>query len=373
MRVGYIAPLSPTGYGSAALGYIRAIHEAGVDINLSLWTEYRQKGTYEGDDEQLIRELLSRSEEMRVCDTIIHHKQPDVAKPVEDKYNICYTVFEANVIPSLWVQILNSYFQEVWVPSEFNVTSFRNSGVRIPITKIPHIVKAEPLQSAAEPIALNPQDFEGKVLFLFIGTWDQRKNPDGLLTTYYETFSAQDNTLLVCRTHLGTHGAELQADTIARIKKAVPKEQYPPVIILGENLPQQDIIWLHQQARVFTSLAYSEGWGLGHSQSLAAGVPVLSNNWGGSLEYQNEENSFLVDTIKIGPVTSSNRNTIYNPFLMSWGYPDLKHASKLLRRALEEPALCQEKGRAGQKDMKQYNSTTIGELIQGRLRDIPKT
>jgi len=288
MHVGYVAPLTATGYSQAARSYIKALHLAGYEVHVHITSEDPTQNF--GDEGNLMRGLATGAKPPEECDVVIQHREPGHVTWTPKIPNICYTVWEADLIPQRWPWILNDDAAEVWVPSDFNVQAFKKSGVTIPVIKVPHIVDPANFAGPWTTEKVVPEDFQGKRFMFYMGPWDSRKNPQDLIRAYYRAFTADDDIILVMRSYKGMHSVEPPAAAMARIKSEFSGKSLPPVAFLSVNISESDINWLHQNALLFASMSHAEGWGLGHSQSLAMGVPVLSVNWGGSLEFQNEDN-----------------------------------------------------------------------------------
>jgi len=62
--------------------------------------------------------------------------------------NIARTMFETDGLPEDWVVALNE-MDEVWVPASFNVTTFRQAGVTVPMFVVPGGVDAKTYRPAS--------------------------------------------------------------------------------------------------------------------------------------------------------------------------------------------------------------------------------
>lgn len=372
MNVGYIAPLTATGYSQAARSYIKALHLAGINVHVDITSEDPSQEF--GDEGRLMRELAARAMPLAECDVVIQHREPGHCKWIPDIPNVCYTVWEADKIPQRWTWILNDESVEVWVPSQFNVDVFKNSGIIRPVIKVPHIVDPAMFDGTVEPKQFDPRDLDGRQYLFYIGPWDSRKNPQDLLRAYYTAFSSRDKILLVMRSYGGQHAIEAPAYSINGIRSEFAYKDLPPLLFLGTNLPSSDINWLHKNAAAFVSMTHSEGWGLGHSQSLAMEVPVISPKWGGSLEFQNEANSYLVKVAGLIPAAGFPRTSMYDANTMRWSLADIKDAAKLMRVAIDDPITRAEKGLNGKKFVTDnFNYKAIGKIMVDRLRAITNT
>ena len=108
-------------------------------------------------------------------------------------YKVGFTMLETDGIPAEWVRQAN-LMDEVWCPSQFNVKTFRDSGVTRPIHAIP---------LGIDPGYFNPQIRTSRVseryTFLSVFEWGERKAPELLLRAFNEEFRFDEPVVLVCK------------------------------------------------------------------------------------------------------------------------------------------------------------------------------
>ena len=100
-------------------------------------------------------------------------------------YKVGFTMLETDGIPAEWARQAN-LMDEVWCPSEFNVKTFRDSGVTRPIHVIP---------LGIDPGYFNPQIRTSRVseryTFLSVFEWGERKAPELLMRAFNDEFRFQ--------------------------------------------------------------------------------------------------------------------------------------------------------------------------------------
>src|SRR5690349_772973 len=132
--VKYIAPYRDfSGYGEASRNYILALHRAGVPITIEPRCFDVNPPLIASAEE---REILDSLEHKDIdFDVIVVHLTPDLAPgyvtAYPDKYVISYTVWETSLLHPRWVEACNQV-KEVWVPCQWNIDSFKQSGVKTP-------------------------------------------------------------------------------------------------------------------------------------------------------------------------------------------------------------------------------------------------
>jgi glycosyltransferase involved in cell wall biosynthesis len=132
--------------------------------------------------------------------------------------------------------------------------------------------------------------------FYTILTYNERKNPIGLLKAYLTEFRRDENVLLKIVTPSWNHG---ESDGIV---KASGLDSLPKWEILGENdkwLSERDYRKLHRRSDCYVSASRGEGWGLGSFEAALMGNPIIVPDFGGHLEYlQHYTNKTLIPCFK---------------------------------------------------------------------------
>jgi glycosyltransferase involved in cell wall biosynthesis len=92
---------------------------------------------------------------------------------------------------------------------------------------------------------------------------------------------------------------------------------------------------LHILSDAYVSAHHAEGWGLGLSEAMAFGKPVLATGWSGNMDFMDQENSFPVP-YSLCRVSEEMCERI--PLFtrdMTWADIDLNALVAIMRRVLE--------------------------------------
>ena len=180
-----------SGYGQAARAYIHALHGAGITLSV---VDLMNHGRQVHDD--LVHSLVGRP--LQPDFHLFHGIPPQWARLAFPLRNaIGMTVWETDAMPTQWRNVL-SHVLEVWLPCEFNVSTFRRD-LRSPVFKLPH--------------AILPVDFNGSVpeakgflnvketdfVFYSIFEWQDRKSPHGLIEAYLRAFPEPSDAVLILK------------------------------------------------------------------------------------------------------------------------------------------------------------------------------
>lgn len=249
---------------------------------------------------------------------------------------VAYTTWETDRLPPAWVDRLNR-LQRVLVPCTWNREVFENSGVRVPVQVVPHMVPDD-----LEDLPLGP-DAQQPFTFYTIAPWTRRKALDLLLEAYWQAFPTGERVRLVVKTgrHDRTRHSEVfalrhllnlgngTARTVARLRR---RHRRPaPVQLLAGDRARRDILRLHHTSHCFVSMSRGEGWGLGTFEAAALGKPVICPAYGGQMDYLEPALCHLVD-YRLVPCSVGCWERHYGGEGQRWAEPSVEHAAQLMRQ-----------------------------------------
>src|SRR5262245_17982571 len=178
---GYVFDAS--GYGHAARAYIHALHRAGIKLSVVDLAWHARQAR-----DELVESLVGR--QINADFHLFHGIPPQWSRMAFQQSNaIGMTVWETDVMPSQWRNALN-HTLEVWLPCEYNVTTFQSALYR-PVFKLPHAILPKRVNGdSPEPngwLDVKPKDF----IYYSLFEWQDRKHPHGLIDAYLRAFADQ--------------------------------------------------------------------------------------------------------------------------------------------------------------------------------------
>ena len=227
------------------------------------------------------------------------------------EYKIGFTMLETDRIPEEWVRQANR-MDEVWVPCQFNVESFRASGVTRPI----HLM----------PLGVDPNYFHPTIQgwkepevysFLSIFEWGERKAPETLLRAFTDEFSADEDVVLFCKVINQDRSLDIEQE-IRQID--LPRGGGHIVLALNQVLSDSQLSALYRSVDCYVSPTRGEGFGMTVLEAMACGLPVIATNWSGYTEFFNAGNGYPVD-YRLVPAEA--RCPYYAGF--QWADPSYEH------------------------------------------------
>lgn len=279
-----------TGYGVAAGHMIRALLAVGVEV------EIRTLAPYDG-----IREALAADDALHVRpgewtrlplasrlkfdgeldpkpDAVIVHTTPADAPKVldvltkegtlvENTPHVCYTTWEyASPVPDDIATALNDVFDEVWVPSTWcDRFEMEDTGVRI----IPHAYDPSIDRTARIDFKnASPDTFK----FYYVGAWNSRKNPAGVIRAFAHVFDRSDPVELL----LHMPGADRESIVSAFAVTGLSPDTIPVIRAENRLCSQGHVDALHQGADCFVTATRGEGWNLPAFDAMLAGRNIIA-------------------------------------------------------------------------------------------------
>jgi len=397
--VKYFSYPEHSGYGLAALAYVRALHNAGVPVwwapliyrNNRQVTWRPEDGlellplACEAESDAALQDVgvLARAAGPKAYDTVIMHTVPEHWPRLIElgKRNIGYTVWETDALPDHWRPLLNAP-DKVLVPTTMNQALFTNDGVARPVHVIPHIRRHSwNAVSAAEASALRRQlgIADDHFVFYSIGVWDPRKAMDELVARFAREFSADDKVSLVVKTSTAVHCLALDRGPAGGIRErvgallnqAAAETGRPPpqvTVIPADGVAGRVIDTLHATGDCFVSLAHGEGWGMGAFDAAALGKPVLMTGFGGHTEYLGAAYPGLIAYTMV-PVSGWMPEASFRPS-QRWAQADAVDAGRLLRRMVARYAdFLEPAALASERILNRYSEPVVASQLIAAIND----
>jgi len=347
----YICQNGTSGYANAAKGYIYDY----ISKKIPVKTQYFNCSDEVNENDRFHQYLNSCTSVNINYNTIIVHSTPDIWTNViknapnvnlEGKTLIGRTVWEFEKLLPSWVDSINASIVDiVSVPTKWNKECFINSGVTKPIIVEPHIYVDYPYKKTGLKHLLSKSmilcksddilNLEKSYKFYCIGQLIERKGVINTIETYCNTFTSDDNVLLIVKTFKLNYSKEEQDKCVEEIIKVTSEYNHAPIIYVKDNLNYDEIKSLHDIGDCYFHLTKTEGFCLGAFDAFNNDKKVIITGYGGHTEYLGKDYDGLVDY----KLNSLDKNeSVFFQFKLDdtykWAIADKKHASKLLNCTL---------------------------------------
>lgn len=232
-------------------------------------------------------------------------------------YNIAYWAWEFNKLPEEFIELL-PLFDEIWVPSSFCQNVFASYSFK-PVIKIPHLIEAIEIEESKPKTELQNK-------FVFLSIFDslstpERKNTDGLINCFLETFSNNPNIVLVLKTVNLEKNKRLYKELLEKTKN------HNSIILINENYTKKELIQLIDSCHSYVSLHRAEGFGLTLAEAMLKNKIVIGTGYSGNLEFMNNQNSFLVNY----QLMTKDKDSGFIKKGYEYAEPDIENSKKVLK------------------------------------------
>lgn len=302
----YISQNSYTGYSYSARNYIYQLIQCGYDVQWDARFTSKRQHTPTTNEEKLVYKCLNNKID-KPDNVIIHHTPESWLPTIESlKCNsrvYGLTTWETTLLHKTWVDYINNSVDEIIVPSKFNVSTFKQSGVNKKINLWYHDIF--PIEKSNVDMKKLYNSFElyndgsfnkdveevesvikSSTIYYNISQYINRKNIDQLLVTFCSRFSKSDNVCLLIKTNLENFDDKDSHTLRYKIHSILKQfENHPNIILCFDNLNDQEINKLHELGDVYFTLNRGEGFGLCTYTAKKHGNRVICGNFGAEKEF----------------------------------------------------------------------------------------
>ena len=290
--------LSISGYGE----HSRQIFKVVKNIpNIDLKTQVLQWGNTAWSINQvgfdgLAGEVMSKSTPINEgFDISLQVQLPDEWSNTLAKFNIGVTAgVETDKCNPEWINSINNMDLVIVPTTHVRDTFIRTGQIKTKILVVPEWYQETlDFDPVKEIIDL---DFGTKFNFLMVSQLTSlddvgdRKNIFNTLKWFCETFQNDKDVGLILKTNLG-RGTQIDRQnvhlTIENLLNNIRKSQFPKIHIVHGNMTDHEVtsLYRHPSIKCFISLTRGEGFGLPILDATIAGLPVITTNWSGHLDF----------------------------------------------------------------------------------------
>lgn len=368
MKIKYTAPcLDYSGYGECSRHDVASLTGAGVNVTTQIPNYTLEHSDY-GSLGELCRKLENRALGYQVK---IIHTTPNTYPLYfeDDKYHIGRVFWETDKLPLDFSKQVEKC-DEIWTGSEYNKKAIENAGVTKPIYIIPEAIdtsidfdKVKPYITEADPTYKFYSMFE----------WTERKNPEALLTAYWQEFTNGEKVSLTIKTYLDNFQPRKKAELdqkIRVIKKGLRQDKFAPAYIYRQLMDRHQIYRFHKTFDCFVSAHRGEGWGIPQMEAMLMGKPIISTGCGGIHEYISKKEGVILP-YKLVSITGEVRNPQWYRGDQKWADVSVKDLRKAMRSMYENKKKGVTMGKnARDLVLKSFSTKAVGKIMKHRLEAI---
>jgi len=342
-----------TGYAVSSRSLIMSLEDNAVDVRYG----YVYGLSEEEYAHPKIKAIRSKPKELSIPQVI--YGQGNIFYKNSGSYKIGYSMLEVSGIPREWVDQAN-LLDEIWVPSKFNVETFKRSGVKKPIYVMPLGINTEYFNPDIKSYFNSD-----KYVFLSVFEWGERKAPEILLNAFNQEFTKKDEVVLL----LKILNVDPGLDIVDEIKKLnlTSDNRAKVIILLNRDIADYQMGSLYRAADCFVLPTRGEGWGMPTLEAMSSGLPVISTDWSAQTEFMEDDICYPIQVKSMIPAIA--KCPYYEGF--EWADPDIDHLKQLMRHVYENRDEASQKGRlAAERIASKWTWDHAAKRIKERLLEV---
>jgi glycosyltransferase involved in cell wall biosynthesis len=204
-------------------------------------------------------------------DVLINNCLP-VDYQIKTKYNIGFSYWETNKLPSNWIKNIN-LSQEIWTTSSWASEVFQESTGHSNV----HAFK---LGIDSDYFWASDKVNDGPFTFLHVGSPSTRKNSQMAFDAFIKTFGSNKNYRLIIKS-VGPTDARWKTDSMNH--GAI--SNHDRVFVIDDEISDYDLGNLYRSAHCLIYPTNGEGWGMIPFNSIGCGLPTICTNATACTEY----------------------------------------------------------------------------------------
>lgn len=290
MKLNIIGPyFTPDGYGSHVRQLAKAINDEGIEVSIS---SQRPANWLRGlsDDEF---NMLKRNPEDADINLVVGIPSFWPIYMSEPKPFIGFFVWEGNKVPVSWIDIfLDERCKQIWVPSIHTKDAILNTEkgkiAESKIKVVPHGVNLD---------IFKPIENKDKKRFTFVmsggwpKSWYDRKGLSYGIKAYMEEFTNKDDVEMVVKVN-SAYGLDFNKN----IKDLdIKNKNVPKLTAILDNLAYPKLVEVYNKGDVFVNTSLADGFNLNCIEAMACGLPVLTTDFGGQIDFVNKDNGWILE------------------------------------------------------------------------------
>ena len=323
----------PTGYAGTSRSLMESMDKVGV--RLSYKYVYGPETVFPVEEPDSTSSYILnciRRREFGKAHAQVVYGQGDVFERNGGTFKIGFTMLEVDGLPKEWVRQAN-LMDEVWVPSSFNMQTFRDSGVEVPIRVVP---------LGIHPAYFSPSIASRKLdnAFTFLSNfeWGERKAPEILLRAFADEFSRSESVCLICKVNNFDPSIDVR-NKVSELR--LPSNGGRTVFLLNKIIDHYQLGALYTSADCFVLPTRGEGWGMPILEAMACGLPVIATDWSAHTDFMNNENAYPLEVERLVPAIA--KCPYYDG--LNWAEPSYEHLRQLMRHIFENQEEARNVGR----------------------------
>ena len=277
-------------------------------------------------------------------ETSFSYTIPSNLKSINAKHKIVIANSDNTILPPGWAQLYNNDAHLVLPSSQFAYDILEQNGVRKErMAIVPHGYNPEIFNPNVLPQGIGAPELDSKFKFLMVAAPHWRKNHLGMLKAYIEEFKDDKDVVLILKSSMNSHEqkAHFHVDFEKMIQdlKKTYKYEWPAIRLISTSVPSLAGLYKYADALVLPST--TECFSLTVLEAAMVKTPVITTEYGGHLDFLNQDNSYLIDyVVRKCPPEGQYHQFVPNSLIAE---PDHNHLKQLMRHVKNNPEEAKQK------------------------------
>ncbi|SFL50639.1 Glycosyl transferases group 1 [Desulfomicrobium norvegicum] len=300
-------------------------------------------------------EIVERPEE---ADLAVLHDDPMNWSDILERYpaarakpKVGFAVWEGLALPDVY-RAGFALVDEIWTASAFSAEALGQGHVQVKV--LPHVVELatfapEDLEWARTRLGVQSR---GRYFFSIVDAINPRKNLDALLRVFARLAHSNPDVVLVLKQY----------------RMSVSFGGGAQIVSIGESVSDARMAALHSGALAYVAPHRGEAWGLGLSEAMSHGVPVLATGWSGNMEFMDQRNSVPL-RFELEPVGERMSRMLphFRPEML-WARVDEEHLLREMLRLVRrgpDPGMCKRARAVAER----FSPRRVSRILTGLIRE----
>jgi glycosyltransferase involved in cell wall biosynthesis len=261
--------------------------------------------------------------------------------------NIGFWLWELEKFPHAW-QSACDLVDEIWAPTQYVCKTIAACTDK-PVLRMPKAIEFDvPTGMGRGYFGLSGAEF----VFLYsydFNSFTARKNPKAAIAAFRRAFP---NGVSGVRLLVKSINGDRHPEQLTALQQVVADD--PRIEVRDGFLDRAEMFGLQNAVDCYVSPHRAEGFGLGMSECMYLGKPVIATGYSGNLDFMDRDNSLLVD-YRMVPLHEGDY-----PFWQGqqWADPDVEHMARLMRSVFDDRELARRIGANAAASIRRTHSRT---------------
>jgi len=269
------------------------------------------------------------------------------------KRNWVFLIWEGSNIPK-WVieKCKDKRIEKIFVASNHTKDAIEDKEILSKVSVMPHGVNLDLFYSKNKP---------NKLTFLCNKGFRNLEDRGGIqyaIKAYMEEFGVADDVEMIVKLNpaYGVPNLDIMMRDLISKTSNLPALRFD---VMGYEY--NALVNLYNSANVFVAPTRAEAFNIPCLEAQACGLPVITTNFGGQIDFCNNENGWLIDY----ELSEVKHELMYEG--VKWATPNIDAIKKVMRECYENRAVVVTKGEKARENARKWTWDNTAEKIAGLI------